>query len=124
MKNPDIYYWTHMLDESFNKHMLNEGKHWPEDYLKTAFNTIKNSPLGQTSWYSDEFIKKDLQTFLNAFTSLAHKNSNLGYFMTIVRWFLEYVGNDLKKYHEFIEQKVGDIIATLMKVSANKDYDI
>lgn len=28
-------------------HMLTEGKHWPEDYMKTAFNAIKASPLGQ-----------------------------------------------------------------------------
>jgi len=60
VKNHDIHYWAHMLDESFNKQMLNEGKHWPEDYLKTAFNAIKNSPLGQLHIYSDEFIKKDL----------------------------------------------------------------
>ena len=25
---------------------LSEGKHWPEDYVKTAFNAIKNSELG------------------------------------------------------------------------------
>jgi len=60
---------------------------------------------------------------LNAFAPLAHKNSNLGYFMAIIRWFIEYVGNDQKKYQEFIEQKVGEIISVLMKVSANKDYD-
>ena len=43
-----------ILNESFS--LLTEGKHWPEDYLKTAFNTIKNSPLGKTSWYKDEYI--------------------------------------------------------------------
>ena len=29
-----IHYWAHMLDEAFEKRLLNEGKHWPEDYLK------------------------------------------------------------------------------------------
>ena len=42
-----LYYWTHMLDEAFNKNIITEGKHWPEDYVKTAFNTIKASALGQ-----------------------------------------------------------------------------
>ena len=42
MKNPDIHYWAHMLDESFNKHMLNEdveGKNInrAEKYIKTNF---------------------------------------------------------------------------------------
>ena len=47
-----------MLDEAFNKDaLLTEGKHWPEDYTKTAFNLIKQSPIGQQSWYSDNFIK-------------------------------------------------------------------
>jgi len=42
-----IYYWAHMLDECFYKErFLTEGKHWPEDYVKTAYNSIKNSPLG------------------------------------------------------------------------------
>ena len=38
--------------------VISEGKHWPEDYIKTAFNTIKNSELGKQSWYTDTtFIK-------------------------------------------------------------------
>ena len=41
-----IHFWAHMLDEAFNKHMLTEGKHWPEDYIKTAINLIKQSPIG------------------------------------------------------------------------------
>ena len=51
-----LYYWTHMLDEAFNKNIITEGKHWPEDYVKTAFNTIKASALGRQSWYSNEYI--------------------------------------------------------------------
>lgn len=41
-----IYFWAHMLDEAFSKHVLTEGKHWPEDYIKTAVNLIKQSPIG------------------------------------------------------------------------------
>jgi hypothetical protein len=26
--------------------LISEGKHWPEDYVKTAKNIIKASPLG------------------------------------------------------------------------------
>ena len=40
--------------------ILTEGKHWPEDYVKTAFNAIKASPLGRQSWYTDNFIKQDV----------------------------------------------------------------
>ena len=29
------------------KAVLTEGKHWPEDYVKTAVNLIKTSKLGQ-----------------------------------------------------------------------------
>ena len=42
-----IQYWAHMLDEAFSKDaLLTEGKHWPEDYEKTAFNLIKQSSVG------------------------------------------------------------------------------
>ncbi len=42
-----IHYWAHMLDEAFNKEcIITEGKHWPEDYVKTAYNAIKSSALG------------------------------------------------------------------------------
>ena len=73
--------------------MLVEGKHWPEDYIKTAFNLIKNSQLGKQSWYSDDYIQQDVKTFVNEFGPLSHKNSNLGFFMTIIRWFIEYSGD-------------------------------
>ena len=56
-----------MLDEAFDKSMLTEGKHWPEDYIKTAFNLIKASKLGQQPWYTDNYIKQDVDTFVNEF---------------------------------------------------------
>ena len=93
--------------------ILTEGKHWPADYVKTAFNAIKASPLGQQSWYSDNFINQDIQTFVNEFGPLSHKSSNLGFFMTIVRWFIEYSGTSKQKYQEFIERKLDGIIGTL-----------
>ena len=46
-----------MLDEAFDKNMLTEGKHWPDDYIKTAFNLIKASKLGQQPWYIDNYIE-------------------------------------------------------------------
>ena len=47
--------------------LISEGKHWPEDYVKTGYNIIKASPLGQQSWYSDQFIDADLKTFADEF---------------------------------------------------------
>lgn len=46
MSDRMIHYWAHMLDEAFCKTMLAEGKHWPEDYIRTAYNAIKASKLG------------------------------------------------------------------------------
>ena len=144
------------VDESFCKEkMLTEGKHWPEDYIKTAYNLIKQSKLGQTSWYSDEYILRDLigppidpnasrqqpvhningidkqdlnrnphnYGILGDFSPLMHKNSNLGFFSTIARWFIEYSGDSSQRYQEFIERKLGKIIAALLKIRADKAYD-
>ena len=109
-----IEYWAHMLDEAMqDKCMLTEGKHWPEDYKKTAFNTIKRSAIGQQSWYTDEYIKQDVETFAQEFGPLSHKNSNLGFFMTIIRWFVEHAGTSAQKYKEFIETKLDGIIRDL-----------
>ena len=55
-----IQYWAHMLDEAFCKDkLLTEGKHWPEDYIKTGINLVKASPLGQQPWYLDAYIQQD-----------------------------------------------------------------
>ena len=97
--------------------ILSEGKHWPEDYKKTAINTIKNSELGKQSWYTDDFIEKDVDTFIQEFGPLSHKNSNLGYFGTIIKWFTQYAGSDKNKYQEFIERKLDGIIRDLLWLS-------
>jgi len=52
-KSQYIEYLAHKLDEA----LLTEGKHWPEDHKKTAFNTIKSSELGKQEWHSDDFIE-------------------------------------------------------------------
>ena len=75
-----------------SKRLISEGKHWPADYIKTGMNMVKNSSLGKQSWYNDAFIELDMKTFADEFGPLSHKNSNLGFFSTIVRWFIEYVG--------------------------------
>ena len=118
-----IHFWAHMLDEAFSKHMLCEGKHWPEDYIKTAVNLVKQSPIGQQSWYSDELIQQDAKTFADEFAPLSHKSSNLGFFMPIIRWFIEYSGTSKEKYQEFIERKLDSIIATLLKIRNDKSYN-
>lgn len=111
------------FQQLFFESMLSEGKHWPEDYIKTAFNTIKNSDLGKQSWYTDDLIKQDINTFINEFGPLSHKNSNLGYFATIIRWFVAYAGNNKNKYQEFIERKLDGIIKTLLWLSNNPNEE-
>jgi hypothetical protein len=103
--------------------LISEGKHWPEDYVKTAKNIIKSSPLGQQSWYSDEFIQADLKTLADEFEPLSHKNSNLGFFSPLIKWFVEYSGSDKNKYQEFIEGKLDNIIRTLQMILNDKSYD-
>lgn len=73
---------------------LTEGKHWPADYVKTAYNMVKQSELGKQSWYYDEYINADLDNFAKEFEPLSHKNSNLGYFSPIVRMFIQYAGTE------------------------------
>ena len=112
------------LTAESNDSVITEGKHWPEDYKKTAFNMIKASPLGQTDWYSNPLIKLDIDTIVNEFGPLSHKNSNLGYFSTIIKWFIEYTGTDKNKYQEFIERKLDEIIQTLLYLSNNSTEEI
>lgn len=104
--------------------VITEGKHWPEDYKKTAINMIKAAPLGQTTWYSTPLIELDVNTIANEFGPLSHKNSNLGYFSTIIKWFIEYTGTDKNKYQEFIERKLDEIIQTLLYLSNNSTEEI
>ena len=118
-----LYYWTHMLDEAFNKNVITEGKHWPEDYIKTAFNTIKASALGQQSWYSNEYIQTDLNNIVQEFGPLSHKNSNLGFFATIIRWFIEYSGTSKQQYQEFLEGKLDGIIRDLQTILNDSKLD-
>jgi hypothetical protein len=108
-----------MANVILEEQTLMEGKHWPEDYVKVAYNMIKGSRLGQSSWYKDEYVRKDLDTFVDEFRPLSHKNSNLGYFSTIIKWFIEYSGDDRQKYQEFIERKLDNIINTLKIVSGD-----
>ena len=105
------------------KNIITEGKHWPEDYVKTAFNTIKASALGQQSWYSNEYIQTDLNNIVQEFGPLSHKNSNLGFFATIIRWFIEYSGTSSQKYQEFFERKLDGIIRDLQTILNDPKLD-
>ena len=105
------------------KKLISEGKHWPVDYIKTGINMVKGSSLGKQSWYSDSYIQQDMKTFADEFGPLSHKNSNLGFFSTIVRWFIEYSGTSKEKYQEFIERKLDGIIGTLQVILNDPSYD-
>ena len=106
-----------------SKRLISEGKHWPADYIKTGVNMVKNSSLGQQSWYTNAFIEQDMKTFADEFGPLSHTNSNLGFFSTIVRWFIEYAETSKEKYQEFIERKLDGVIGTLQTILNDKSYD-
>ncbi len=109
-----------LLHETEEKANLNEaGKKWPEDYVKTAKNNILNSPLGKTFWYAEEYIDKDLKNISIEFEPLAKKNTNLGYFALIIKWFLEYSGSDPRKYQDFLERKLDGILRALLWLTNN-----
>ena len=111
------------ISDLFENMFVSEGKHWPEDYKKTAINMIKSSPLSGVAWYSDDLIEQDVDTFVNEFGPLSHKNSNLGYFSTIIKWFIEYTGVDKNKYQEFIERKLDGIIRDLLWLSNSPEEE-
>lgn len=113
--------WNRMLDESIAKRLVTEGKHWPTDYENTAFNTIKSSPIGQQFWYDEKFIRMDAKTFINEFDPMSHKNSNLGFFRTLIGWFVKYCGSNPKNYIYFIEQKLDDLIWYLQMFLADPE---
>ena len=103
--------------------MLTEGKHWPADYVKTGINMVKASQLSKHPWYTDAFIRQDMKTIADEFEPLSHKNSNLGFFSAIIRWFIEYSGSSKERYQEFIEMKLDSIIRSLQVVCNDPVYD-
>jgi hypothetical protein len=134
--NTFIKYWSYLVEnedkeisfETFLKEKSNlfeAKKKWPEDYLKQAKNLILNSPLGKSDWYAENFIDQDLKTFENEFETLRHKGDfTLGFFPSIIKWFIEYSGSDKNKYQEFIEKKLDNIIRILTYIVSQKDDEV
>ena len=52
-----------------------------------------------------------------------HKNSNLGFFPTIIKWFIEHSGTSVEKHQEFIERKLDGIIGTLQTILNDPSYN-
>ncbi len=98
--------------------VISEGKHWPADYIKTAKNTVKASKVGDKKWFEDIYLNSYINDLVSAFEPLSHKNSNLGYFASIIRWFIEY-STDKGKNEEFLKTKLPGIIKTLLFVVNN-----
>ena len=135
--NNFIKYWSYLVEnenkeESFetflNKksNLFEASKKWPEDYLKQAKNRIMDSPLGKLSWYTEDLIDYDLiNNFYNEFETFAKKGDfTLGFFPSIIKWFIEYSGSDKQKYQEFIEGKLDKIIGILNYVVSQKDDEV
>lgn len=64
-----------------------------------------------------------MKTFAGKFEPLSHKSSNLGFFSTIVKWFIAYAGSSRQKYQEFIERKLDGIIGSLQVILNDYAYD-
>lgn len=117
-----LHYWTHMLDEAF-PNMLTEGDHWPEDFVRKAYNQVKQSPLGQTAWYKDQYIQQDLNTMAKEYqdAELTHTSKQTNMFKTIVKWFIQYSGTSPQAYQNFIEQKFDYILLNLKLIFSNQE---
>ena len=86
-----LSFWTNLLRDA----MLVEGKHWPEDYIKTALNMLKkdgkydDNPKDPEKLAASQKIKDDVQKIAQRFRMVLHGNSPLGYFNTVVRWYAD-----------------------------------
>lgn len=69
------------------------------------------------------YIQTDLNNIVQEFGPLSHKNSNLGFFATIIRWFIEYSGTSSQKYQEFLEGKLDGIIRDLQTILNDPKLD-
>lgn len=105
----------------FESILTERVKHWPEDYKKTAINTIKNSSLMDKEWYDKDFVELDVDQLILLFEKgrMTRKNSNLGYFSTIVKWFVEQSSLSKENYDAFRNQKIAGIIRDLRWLSNN-----
>lgn len=111
--------------------MLTEGDHWPEDYVRKAVSRIMNGNNAISSSmnkitingnvYSEQQAKEDVNEILNKFEHLSHNNKNLGYFLPIIRWFIQYSGNSNSKREDFLKHKLDKIIDGFNFVVSNKD---
>ena len=106
-----------------SKKFLVEGKKWPDDYRKQAYDLIKNSGLGRASWYNDKYLNQDLDTLINEFEPMARKSSGLGFFLPIIKWFVKYIEDpvNFKKYIDFFANKIDLIIGTLVGMQNNPE---
>lgn len=89
-----IRHWATLFEsEEFQRSgkvsFLSEGMRWPEDYAEKAVKRLKASPVGEFS----SNVEKDVDMLVGKFRALSHKSSNYGYFLVIVRWFIEYSGD-------------------------------
>ena len=124
--------FTHFKNLLFES-ILTEGKHWPEDYKKTAINTIKNSKMPELKWYYDETenysldkrIEADVNQIIFLFEEeqLNHKNSNLGYFSTIIKWLIEQSVSGGEKGYESFGEKLTTILRDLRWLSNSPEIE-
>jgi len=61
---------------------LTEGRHWPEDYIKTAFNKLK----ARFPFVSDEDISKVVESIKDALESIPAEGHTLNFIRHRTKW--------------------------------------
>lgn len=101
--------------------MLNKQDVIQKLYYHTAYEIIKHSLLGKTSWYTTQLLDNDIQDFILEFQPLMSQKNNLLYFKLLIQWFVEYVGDNKEKYKDFVEYKIDDIPRVIQQIISNEE---
>lgn len=124
-----LYYWTHMLDESSNMTTLDEGDHWPEDYMAKTIKKIKASPIFFSIYQkNEEYVQTDAANIIKdfdpqVFDGHSHiSNALISYYNVVISWFLKYSTNT-QKYQQFLEMKLPSIVQALKDICNDKENE-
>lgn len=98
-----------MLHESFS--VLNEGKHWPEDYMKSSLNKlIRRFNLEDEESIADaRFIVRNVLDTIDECGTLTHNSRNYALLDKVITWICDNVHGSLKDISMFNVRNLGKI---------------
>jgi len=106
-----------MLEESFSK-FVNEGKHWPEDYVKSATNKLVNRYHLQTQEQIDE-ARGIVMQVKDALEFISHDGRLYSLLDKTILWICENV-SDFSGIRLFLLKNLGNTARSLEVMTASK----